>query len=523
MSKAKKELINVFIVDDDLPLVLENLSHVKECKFIGTNSFNLQALLAELDKHPECTILLIDIQNEDDRKAGIKLLDQLHDDPQWQKMLGKTQIILFSKSITAQHTYEAAKDKRIDIADLIAKEELWDSQSNREALEKLHLAHEKAEFYRHHEDLADPVLQECGLLFHPSNKKMRAVMGKVLLASRYPENVLIHGETGTGKELVARAIYDVMKKNVANKKSKEIRGSAGWLAYNIGSAPSEGNLQYTELFGAERGSFSGCMEKRIGLFERASDGLGKTIFLDEIGDAPKNVQVALLRVLQEKKITRLGGFNSKDKDTEIEVKFRLISASHAELPKKISNSEFREDLYYRLKTIEITIPSLRERKEDIPVLVYHFLNILNSEYKELNGHEKTIPDEKVNDVMAMLKAYSWPGNVRQLDSAIRTSYVMSPGAEFTLSDEVVQMLAGNKVESDPSPELAAKRIFDDLNNMPMSLTDIKGKHGIPTAIRVGNLFIDYNGKMPDEKEELQLFKCKGGAFKKWMNTNRNKT
>ncbi|MFC1517493.1 sigma-54-dependent transcriptional regulator [Candidatus Margulisiibacteriota bacterium] len=211
-------------------------------------------------------------------------------------------------------------------------------------------------------------------------------------------SVLINGASGTGKELVARAIYHHSKRN---KKP--------FLAINCSAIPD--TLLESELFGYEKGAFTGASERRIGKFEQCTGG---TIFLDEIGDMAGSTQSKILRVLQEGEIERLGGADP------IKVDVRVISATHRDLPARIHQGNFREDLYYRLNVVNINIPGLYDRKDDIPDLVKYFLKRFNSEFKK-----------KINEVpsrtMEQLLNYNWPGNVRELENAIKRAVVMTVG------------------------------------------------------------------------------------------------
>lgn len=217
--------------------------------------------------------------------------------------------------------------------------------------------------------------------------------------------ILILGETGTGKELIAKAIH-----------VKSLRNNLPFVPLNCGAFPD--SLLEAELFGYNKGAFTGASHNRKGFFEVASGG---TLFLDEIGEISQKMQVDLLRVLQEKKITRLG-------DTrQIDVDFRLLSATRQSLETKITEGHFRSDFYYRINIISIEIPPLRERKEDIGLLAYHFLEKYSQETtKKIDTLDKNSLD--------YLKSYAWPGNVRELENAIERAVVLSKSRTLTLKD-----------------------------------------------------------------------------------------
>ena len=211
-------------------------------------------------------------------------------------------------------------------------------------------------------------------------------------------SILITGETGTGKELIANAIH-----------YNSPRSMKPFIKVNC-AALSEGILE-SELFGHEKGSFTGALSKRIGRFELADGG---TIFLDEIGDVSPNIQIKLLRVLQEKEFERVGGNETKKVDV------RIIAASNKDLRKLVDQENFREDLFYRLNIVNIPIPPLRERTEDIPLLVSHLINKLNSEKDyQIKGISK--------EAMQILMNYNWPGNIRELENALESAMALTQG------------------------------------------------------------------------------------------------
>lgn len=222
-----------------------------------------------------------------------------------------------------------------------------------------------------------------------SSPQLTAVFELVSQVAPVDTSVLITGESGTGKERVADSIHALSR-----------RKSHPLIKVNCAALPA--NLIESELFGHEKGAFTGAMEKRIGRFEQANQG---TIFLDEIGDVPLETQVKLLRVLQQREIERIGG------KAPVKVNIRIIAATNKSLEKEVAEGRFRLDLYYRLNVFPIQLPSLNERKEDIPLLVNHFLGI----YSRKTGRKITGVSDKA---MAGLMAYEWPGNIRELENII---------------------------------------------------------------------------------------------------------
>ena len=228
------------------------------------------------------------------------------------------------------------------------------------------------------------------------NHKMQAIYDLVEKVAPTDTRVFITGNTGVGKELVAKAIHFN-----SNRKNKPFVGiNCGALAEN---------LLETELFGHEKGAFTGAVRTKKGKFEYAHGG---TLFLDEVGDISPGLQVKLLRVTQEKKIERVGG------NQEIDVDVRIISATNQAIKEKISRGEFRVELYYRLNVVPIHIPPLRERIDDIPLLVNHFIHIFN---RKFNKNMKQVTTQ----VMSRLMQYDWPGNVRELENVLERAFVIN--------------------------------------------------------------------------------------------------
>jgi DNA-binding NtrC family response regulator len=234
---------------------------------------------------------------------------------------------------------------------------------------------------------------------------IREVMVKIEQMAPVSSTVLIEGESGTGKELVARAIHRLSPR----------RGKP-FIAVNIGALPE--TLMDSELFGHEKGSFTGAAERRLGRFELANGG---TLFLDEVGEAPLSTQVKLLRVLEQREVTRVGGTQP------FRVDVRVLAATNRPLREHVEAGEFRADLYYRLNVLNIYLPPLRDRREDIPLLVRQFVQELAAQ------HDRPFPGISA-EAMQRLVEYSWPGNIRQLRNLVESMVVLSPGHEITAED-----------------------------------------------------------------------------------------
>jgi DNA-binding NtrC family response regulator len=244
--------------------------------------------------------------------------------------------------------------------------------------------------------LSNPIMDDdIESEFVGSSQKMKEVFELIFKLSRVDTTVLVRGENGTGKELVARAIH-----------FNSPRKAGPFIAINCGAIPE--NLMESELFGHEKGAFTGALERKLGKFQLANNG---TLFLDEIGELKPEMQVKLLRVLQERKFTPIGS------QREVKTNARIVAATNRNLEKMIQDGEFREDLFYRLNVMPIFLAPLRERKDDIELLVNSFLKKFS---KSMNSNIRGIHP----DAMSALKAYSWPGNIRELENAIERAFVV---------------------------------------------------------------------------------------------------
>ncbi|MED1873746.1 sigma-54-dependent Fis family transcriptional regulator [Brevibacillus borstelensis] len=237
------------------------------------------------------------------------------------------------------------------------------------------------------------------------SQQMQRIYQLIEKVKDIPSNILITGESGTGKELVARAIH-----------YQGVRSQAAFSVINCAAIPE--TLLESELFGYAKGAFTGAVQQKTGLFERSHGG---TVFLDEIGEMPLALQAKLLRVIQERTVTPLGSYSTK------EIDIRLIAATNRNLEEEVAKGTFREDLYYRLNVIPIRTPALRERPEDVPLLVDYFLDL----YAANMGREKK---ECSPDVKKKLFAYSFPGNVRELANIIEYAVALSAGEIITMED-----------------------------------------------------------------------------------------
>jgi two-component system, NtrC family, response regulator PilR len=243
------------------------------------------------------------------------------------------------------------------------------------------------------------------------SSRMQAIFSLIDRVARTGSTVLIHGESGTGKELIARAIHFASP-----------RAQRRFLSINCGALPE--NLLESELFGHERGAFTGAVREKKGLFHEADRG---TLFLDEIGEMTPAMQVKLLRALQERTVRKVGGTQEEAVDV------RIIAATNQDLEAKIARAEFREDLYYRINVIPIHLPPLRQRREDIPLLADFFIDKYG---KQLEQPPKRLSVE----AMRIVEGYDWPGNVRELENLIERLLALAPGETITSRDLPVHLL-----------------------------------------------------------------------------------
>jgi len=275
--------------------------------------------------------------------------------------------------------------------------------------------------------------------------------------------VLVLGETGTGKELVARALH-----------YNSVRREGPFIPVHCAAIPGE--LLESELFGHEKGSFTGALQRRIGMFEAAGGG---TLFLDEIGEMPLGTQSKLLRAIQEREIRRVGGQET------ISINVRLVCATNRDLEKEIARGAFREDLYYRINVVPITVPALRDRKDDIPQLVLHFAQRFA---KELNREAPQFSPS----AMDLLLSYPWPGNVRELEHAIERLLVTCDATKisaedlpFVISqaDQATAQITSRLAATTPQVDLGEKWEFNDTGlDLPKVTEDLE-RRAIEEALR----------------------------------------
>jgi len=284
------------------------------------------------------------------------------------------------------------------------------------------------------------------------SKALQAVMEQVAKVASSDATVLLLGETGTGKELVARAIHRLSQ-----------RAGNSFIKLNCAAIPS--GLLESELFGNERGAFTGAAARKIGRLELADKG---TLFLDEIGEISLSLQPKLLRVLQDQEFERLGGIDT------LKVDFRLIAATNRNLADSVRENEFRSDLYYRLNVFPIRVPPLRERREDIPLLVEHFV------HKFAQKMKKSITSIPTSSMQA-LTTWEWPGNIRELENFIERSVILTQGSVLVSPlSELKSTFAEEKVMNESLEAAEREHILRALRESHGQIGGLKG-----AALRLG--------------------------------------
>ena len=374
------EKMSIMIVDDEM-IVRESLFHwfEKAGHVVETASSGFEAL-EKLERFP-FELLFVDIKMPG--MDGIELLEKV-------KAEYPDTIVII---ITAYGSIESAiKAMKTGASDYLLKPFKPDQLSL--VMEKIAHQRKLQSEYNYLKGHLEEITRFDNII--GQSHAMEEIFNLIPEVAKSDSSILLVGETGTGKELVAKAIH-----------AKSKRSHRPFIAINCGAIPD--SLLESELFGHQKGAFTGAIHGRKGFLEVVSEG---TLFLDEIGEISPKMQIDLLRVLEEKKIIRIGSREP------IEVDFRLISATRRDLEKEITTGTFREDFFYRINVINIHIPPLRKKKEDIPLLVHHFLEKYSHETTKRVDHVK-------EDAMELLQDYDWPGNVRELENAIERAVVLS--------------------------------------------------------------------------------------------------
>ncbi|KAA3612069.1 MAG: sigma-54-dependent Fis family transcriptional regulator [Calditrichaeota bacterium] len=396
----------ILIIDDDKAFRVVTQSLLEDEGFSVETVADADSGLNSV-KEKTYDLILSDLMMEG--KTGIQFLQEIK---QWNPQIP---VIMVTGYGSIQTAVEAMK--------LGAEDYLTKPSGNDELILKINRVLEKKQNLEELERLRTEVTEryEFSKIIGKS-RAMQEVFSLIELVADTDSTVIIRGETGTGKELVAKAIH-----------YNSPRREKPFVTVNCAALPD--NLLESELFGHEKGAFTGAIRQKQGRFEKANGG---TLFLDELGDIPPAAQVKLLRVLQERTFERVGG------DETIHTDIRLISATNKNLEQEIRESNFREDLYFRINVMPVTLPPLRDRKEDIPLLVSHFSQHFNKRSAKKDFFASEL-------AMNRLIHYHWPGNVRELQNVIERAVILSKGTtievehlHFTDQQEVLQLLQSSK-------------------------------------------------------------------------------
>ncbi len=381
MSKSSEWSNSVVLIVDDEAGILESLSKIfaREGLEVLTASNGAEGL--EILRRQRISVLLTDLMMP--KTTGMDLLKAAR------TVSPETEVVLMTAHGTVETAVSAMKEGAYDFVTKPLKR-AHVVRIVRNALEKQNLLVENRALRAQLEERRQKDIVGTSLAW-------RRTMDITVQAAASEASVLLLGESGTGKELLARALHE-----------NSARANRPLIPINCAAIPE--SILEAELFGYEKGAFTGATTSREGRFEAANGG---TLFLDEIGEVSRHVQVKLLRVLQEGEIERLGGAGKTRK-----IDIRLIAATNVDLAQAVRNGDFREDLYYRLNVVPIHVPPLRDRSDDIPLLVQHFTRI----YASKNGKSITGCSRAALDLLC---EYSWPGNVRELENAIERSVVLT--------------------------------------------------------------------------------------------------
>ena len=409
----------VLVVDDE-----ENLRHMLQIllrregyETVGANS--VQSALDELATRP-FDVVLVDLRMPG--RSGLELVDEVR-----RRKLDTTVVVM---------TAYGSKEVAIEAMKRGAYDYLSKPFENEELVLLLRKAEERERLFRENQSLrrqlgavAEPVVGLEDIVAR--SQRMTDLFRTLRKIAEFKTTVLVGGESGTGKELVARAIHRLSP-----------RAQAPFIAVNCGAIPAA--LLESELFGHKKGAFTDANRDKKGLFEEATGG---TLFLDEIGELPLALQVKLLRVLQEEEIRRLGDV------ADISVDVRVVAATARDLAGEVARGAFREDLFYRLNVLTLNLPSLRERREDIPLLVEHFIERMNARMGLSIGGVTP-------DAMRLLMEHDWPGNVRELENTIERAMVLSETPQIE-ADSLPDRVRARRAPALPSPppddDLSIKR------------------------------------------------------------------
>ena len=483
------------------------------------DKFEKPDLFKKLDDNKDISVILVDMYADGESPgsksvpAGMRLLNNLSEslkkEDGWQKYNDKLLIYVMSQELDISIKQQSflLKTRYMDKDELMDEQkkpllDIWEeSQTNRTL------------------GLIPRHLRKSDFIYDPNNPEMNAIFDNVRKVTKFNDvPILIRGDTGSGKELLAKAIWEDIEKQGCNIIGKNFR------AINISAI--EPNSLHATLFGYLKGAYTGAGPTgKSGIFQDAhqQDG-GTTLFLDEIGDAPLDVQIALLRVIQrggKGEIVPLGAnrpcFVGRDGHGTGDGKvnnLRLIFATHRDLEGLITKEKFREDFFHRINVFPIRLPPLKKRREEIPIIAEHFRIEFNKDYKM----DLKFPEDYSN-FMKTLKEYDWPGNIRELEHGLLRSFIISSERHdktIQLANDVEDKLM-KRQQTICSNIQDLDLLFDELPKNPRPLSDLK-KYGEDIAVKLGKMLISKsNNSWPGSADTEKYFALKANTFKKWLN------
>jgi two-component system response regulator HydG len=400
-SPPSGDKATVLVVDDE-PGIVDSLQKILERESLRVLGAGSGGEALDLIRREPVSVLITDLM-----MPGMSGLDLLKAS---RSVSPETETVLMTAYGTVENAVEAMKQGAYDFVTKPIK--------RAHLLRVVGKALEKRSLVQENRSLKAQLAAEKRRSLIGQSLPWRRTMDIVMQAAPSQATVLLLGESGTGKELLARAIHDASP-----------RAAAPFVPVNCAALPE--SILEAELFGYEKGAFTGAVQRHDGRFLQAAGG---TLFLDEIGEIPTHVQVKLLRVLQEGEVERLGGRTTK-------VDLRLVAATNQDLRAAVREGRFREDLYYRLNVIAVPIPPLRDRREDIPILAEHFLQLYTARNgRHLGGFSRAALD--------LLARYEWPGNVRELENTVERAVVLCRGTSIELEDLPPDVRSGSGTLSD---------------------------------------------------------------------------
>ncbi len=443
---------HILIIDDDIEFIKDFILVLEDnysCTYVSSGAEAIDAIHKSV---PDLILLDLMLGNEN----GLELLCRI-------QRTEEIPVIMVTDYASVQTAVEALK---LGASDYISKTP---------NLTELKILIEKTISQKILKNRAQSLEEELNKGFRiiiGESEQIKSVQEKIRIYAKNDNTILITGESGVGKELVARQVHFYSE-----------RKNFPFVAINCAAIPKE--LLESELFGHEKGAFTGAEKRKIGKFELASSG---TIFLDEISELPPDAQVKILRVIQEKEFERIGG------NTTIKSNSRIIAATNKNLKELVKQKSFREDLFYRLDVLPIHVPPLRERINDIPLLAEHFLR---KSCEEMKISLKTIGD----DVMHMLQKYDWPGNIRELQNFITRVVILAKSSRIDKNDLSMNLgLAQNDVESLSFENVPTS--WEEMDKMRKEASDTAARN--IERIYLQNLLDKYNGNISKAAEAIGI-------------------